>query len=413
MFTSLRFRVLLRLPQGQIQKGDLKGCTVRKVVKLLTKAVEQLAVLILCITPHGAYCNPPASSIPVSGSTGDTSMVSQSASEKIASNGVNAAPTAGFGQMSFEDRARMGKEISKQDLSTMFQTWINSRRLEHDPTKQYDVGNILAESLRMRPPEPEVYAQIKAFIENTANPERGQVLTILGETRTRESLELLIQEATNLPAGNLKKTASALIVRASNLVGDGKDKRRQDELSPPLNSIWHVSHDKELLSSTAIAMARLGAPHSIELLLGSALGDGNQEDGRPSWARMMLIEATYKKEAVPPLAARLTNQAANTETAKLIVPTLVRIGDTTAAKVVIEWLETTNSSAEPFVSELIVRYTRTVPMLAAWKAALNPAVRFHDDRIREAIRDELDLYERGSGLNRVQRVQVNRTSTPQ
>jgi hypothetical protein len=141
-------------------------------------------------------------------------------------------------------------------------------------------------------------------------------------------------------------------------------------------------------------------------------GDGNGDDGRPSLAGMALLESTYKKEAVPPLAARLAGQSANTAAARLIAPTLVRIGDATAAKVVVGWLETVGSSAEPSVRDLVLRNTRTGPMREAWGAALDPKVPFRDEQIREAIRDALDRYERDRGFNRVRPVRASPSSEP-
>jgi hypothetical protein len=89
------------------------------------------------------------------------------------------------------------------------------------------------------------------------------------------------------------------------------------------------------------------------------------------------------------LAGRLSNQLSTSETAKLVAPILVRIGNDTAAKTVITWLQNLDENAGTFIGGQLFQETRTPAMFAAWEAALEPTVPFRNEENRATIRSRL------------------------
>ena len=98
------------------------------------------------------------------------------------------------------------------------------------------------------------------------------------------------------------------------------------------------------------------------------------------------MKRIFLDNAVPPLAARLVGQPPTSETAKLVTPILVRIGNDTAGQAVVKWLQNTRENVAPFIEELIVQHSSGPAMSAVWTAALEPTVKFRNEKNREAIR---------------------------
>jgi len=67
---------------------------------------------------------------------------------------------------------------------------------------------------------------------------------------------------------------------------------------------------------------------------------------------------------------------------------LGQIGDKSASRAVISWLQATDKSAAPFVAEWIGKASGSGQLPAA-EAALNPSVTFRSEENREAIRAAL------------------------
>jgi hypothetical protein len=233
--------------------------------------------------------------------------------------------------------------------------------------------------------------QIQKFIADSSNSvsERGHLLHVLGEAKTKESLDILIYAATTLPEEGLTEGASDEIQSAGELRGDGKF---HEELSPALERVWRESQDRYLLFKVGIAMGRVGAPSGIQLLLSAALAERPQSDIKKQAAEAGLADV-LNEHAVPILAALLVNQPPTSAAGKLASGTLAAMSDPAAAPALLSWLQTTDASAAPLVPNYIVR-TNSPEMLKACEAALNPAVPFRSEQNREAIRAGLAEYKK-------------------
>jgi HEAT repeat protein len=241
--------------------------------------------------------------------------------------------------------------------------------------------------LQKRPPDAEFYAQLQKFIADDSNSrnERGELLlNILGIPQTKESLDLLIQTATTSPDEGIRNTAISAI-RSINLC--------KEELSPALELVWQDSHDQYLLIATAVAMAKVGAPSGIKLLLSSALATDPQSDQRKQAALNALPEAR-NPHAVPILTDLLANQPPTSESSKLASSILAEMVFPVAAKSLVNWLQTADASAAPLALSYAVN-ARTPTLLQACQAALDPSVPFRSEQNREAIRTGLAQRQAG------------------
>jgi HEAT repeat protein len=302
--------------------------------------------------------------------------------------GASTRPPKSFAALSVLERNQIIDEIRNQELISLFNTWRESGR--SDVTKQDIVGFVFAQALREKPADPRVFEQMHRFVSDPSNSgiDRSRLLDVLGEAKTKESLELLLQLALTLPDKEFQRIACRSIRAAGGMWENGTF---HEELSPALERIWLESQDKDLLASVALAIAKVGAPNGVEKLLVAALASESPEDFRGEIARTVL-SSVLNSNAVPVLFERLGVGSDGSAASKLASSTLVAIGDEFAAKHLLKWLQIADESAAPLAHDCVIQ-TRTPAMLEAWEAALNPTVPFRTERNRAALR--AGLVERG------------------
>ena len=300
-----------------------------------------------------------------------------------------ASPQKKFADMDGLERNAIRREIAKQDLPAIFQAMIDAGSVEHDPLKQMGLQTTLAGALREKKPSPGFLEQMRAFATNSSNSnfERQLLIGALESASTKETIALLGQIAGSSSEQKIRESAGSL-------AGVGDLGRGGAELSPGLEQVWRESSNSNQLFSAASSMAKIGTPSGIDLLLSAALATDGRDKARRDAAQHALQEI-YLPNAVPLLADRLSSQPPTSATAELIAPVLVKIGDTTAGKVVVEWLTGRSENATPLIQDLIRQRTLGEPMLSMWNAALNPSVPFRNEQNREAIRAGLATYRAG------------------
>ena len=329
--------------------------------------------------------------------TGLTAAGSRLATAAAETHQPPAAPASSsqrrFSEMSLDERNRILNEIKKQDFPVLLQTWIDCARLEHDLRKQNIVGALLARTLQEAADVREVYEQASRFVLDDSNAvsERAELLHVLGQAATKESVELLLQSVSRLSQEKLRQTALAEIRSA----GEQRwDSRFHEELSPALEQAWRESADKDLLTAVAVALAEVGAPAGIQQLLAPILNGGAESDVRVHAARRAL-PLVRNPDAVSVFTALLLDHPTADGTAVLVSGALSEMVDPSAARALLGWLQNADESAAPFARRYVVQ-TRMPAMLEAWEGALRPTVVFRSEQNREAIRRGLVEY-RASG----------------
>ena len=242
----------------------------------------------------------------------------------------------------------------------------------HDRQSEIQAQVALMNALRRQTPRRAFLQQLRALLEDrTVSPaERALLLDTIDRVDVPSSVRFLTQLATTSPDRDLRLE---IIGRLS----------QPKEWSPSavfLEQIWCESNDPELLAHVAPAMAQLGAPTSIELLL-AALVAG--EEPRTALARRALQEIT-KPTAVPLLAAQLARLPASSD-ARQLVSLLARLGNEEASQAVLRWLANQPNDASDFIRELGTYRPKQPELLAAAAAALDPAVAFLHEPNRGAI----------------------------
>ena len=300
-----------------------------------------------------------------------------------------ASPKKKFADMGVLEEKAIVDEIRKQDLPAIFQAMLDAERVEHDDLKQMHLKTTFAGALMLKKPSPEFLEQLYGFVTNSANLkfERDLLIGALEGAATKESVELLLRIANNAPDLETRQSAATLS-GVGTLGHDGP------ELSPILERTWRETGDATLIRSTAAAMAKMGRPSGVELLLSAALATDGRDKARQQTAYYALQEV-YRGEAVPPLAARLADQPPTSEAVKLVAPILARTSGPAGQEAVVNWLRNRPENAAPLVHDLIRQQIRTDPFETAWATAVDPAVPFKNEENRKAIREALDAYRAG------------------
>ena len=356
-----------------------------------------LVVLLAGIALRAQNQTPQAPSIP--GKSASESAKAAPASAEVPSGAqlpqpsaapnASVAPRKKFKDMTLREEEAVVAEIKKLDLPAIFQTMIDAKRVENDSRKQLHLQTVFANAFLRKKPSPEFLEQMYGFITNPANSdfERHLLIGALESAATKETVELLLRVAKTAPDEKFRKAAATLS-------GVGSNSLTEREVSPIMERTWQETSNPTLLRSTAAGMAKIGTPSGIELLLSAALATDDRDKARQQAAYSALQEV-YKRDAVPPLSARLADQPPTSEAVKLVAPVLARIGDATASKALVDWLQGRSENAAPLIHDLIRQRWLGDPFESAWATAVGPAVPFKNEENRKAIREALDAYRAG------------------
>ena len=299
------------------------------------------------------------------------------------------APGRKFATMGVMERNAQLMEIKKHDLAAIFRLWRDANRVDEDMMKQGAIATTLAYAMRERQPGPELVEEMRLFVADGSNTlrERAAVIGIFGGAKTKVAVDFLLQAATTLEDKELRQVAIAQISGVGALWGDGS---YHEERSPALEQVWRESRDPDLLIAVAVAMAKIGAPSAVDLLLSAAFMEDRKDDVRKR-AALGVLDKIYTPNAVPPVAARLAAQPATAPASAITGSILVGIGDPSAAKALLGWLQVADADTTTAARTFTVR-TRTPELVAAWNAALDSKTVFRSEEVREAIRAGLTEY---------------------
>lgn len=303
------------------------------------------------------------------------------------------SPRRTFSEIGVLERGRIMGEIEKRDPEVILQLFLDAGRVEHDGMKQSAIRNTLGRLLRDRKAPLDFLSKLRVFIEDPSNSnlERGMVLGALSDAATKETVDVLIYEATHLPDAQLRQSAVSMLETMS--PSDPKG------VAPALNRLWIESNDTRTLVSSAKAMGKLGMPTSIELLLVAASAPDREDDARREAAAIGLFQV-FRDTAVPPLAQALEISLIGSRLNTLAFDTLRRIADNAStpnerpvAATLMRFVQNADERAAPLAREWIVR-TNSASQLETAKAALDPAVQFRSEANREALRQGLEDYQK-------------------
>lgn len=292
-----------------------------------------------------------------------------------------------FAKLSKAEAEAILVEIVKKDSSSILDELLVANRVEHDLSKMSAIATKLTGSLRSRGIPAALAAKLRALIEDSAGDpmERQFLLGAVGSVWTQESIELLLAVLPALANQDLYKMALNSIGESGSMRGDGN---YHEERVVPLKKIWHESDDPLILDAVARSMAAVGEKEAVGLLLKSAAAQGVFASDRKRIATEALGKV-YTPNAVPAVAAFLKPYTALNAESRLGSNILIRIGDATASTALLLWLQSTDDSAAPIVTEL-GRRTRTEEMEVAWELALEQSSLFRSRKVYDAIANSIN-----------------------
>ena len=232
-----------------------------------------------------------------------------------------------------------------------------------------------------RPPSPEFLAQLEAFVNDTSNTllDRQIILDVLGGAQRPETVDLLMKVSANSSSPAMKNSALA------SLATTGMMNDQNENLAPKFEQAWRSTRNADELRSTARALAQLGAASSMELLLTAALAPDGTDDAHKQAARYVLASTTIQNDhAVPPLAARLSNEAPTNEASQLAGGVLARMVGAVPNRALLAWMQKASAAAP--VARALALNTQSP---AIWQAGIAPSVPFRAEQNREAIKAAL------------------------
>jgi hypothetical protein len=199
-------------------------------------------------------------------------------------------PAAGADEI--QRRAAQGRYADMQGwpLAQLWQAWQQANGQGRDATL---LGAALAARLQQGEMAPELYRQAAGQLADASLPltARGRLTGLLGRIATPAALETL------LAATEENSTLRSAVLAALEQMGDNSA-GRQPALSPLLERAWRAAaSDAEYRAAIALALAKIGAPQGIALLLADA-GNNNSRaalDELRNPAALALLQQAFSR----------------------------------------------------------------------------------------------------------------------
>jgi hypothetical protein len=250
------------------------------------------------------------------------------------------------------------------------------------------VGSALAQRLR-EPGNEAIYQAITGLLQQPRLPleRKAALLDLLRETATPESLGLMLETALAASDPALRKAASNGIAR----IGDNRwDGRFHEELSPLLESAWSHGEikDRALRSAIALAIAKIGAPSGVDVLLGTVAGKASAED-EAGQAAALSMGKIHNPHAVPVLAQWFQRYPMGKAMFEIIGGTLANLGSPDATQVLLNWARQAPAEAAPLLGPWFKGLHDTTSIQLV-REALSEGDAFQSPRVRQAITSVLE-----------------------
>lgn len=370
------------VPMNTIQKNRGKW-----ILTSLVLAVGATALWLVLSQPLALDKSPNVLHNP---SAADPLMVSSSAdpgpSQDTTPSTSSGIPERKFRDISASERRAILRTLQKDELPALLQKFLNAGRIENDPIKQSMIHTLFVRVLKEKGASAEFTEEMRKFVNDEKNStlERGYIVGAYASMGTKAGAEFVLWVATTHPNQEVRDGARDKI---DNL-HCGEDRTLMVSMIEPL---WRDSNDPKMIRAVAFGMARQAAPSGIQLLLLAASAPNYQDEVRRITAVEALAE-TFWKTAVPPLEAALQAEPLGSRMHTMAFRTLHQIGDVSAAKAIISWIQTADSSAADLAKKWVI-HARGETHIEAAKAALSSNVQFRAEQNREAIRAGLKVFE--------------------
>ncbi len=231
--------------------------------------------------------------------------------------------------------------LKKQPPALILQEWRNAIATLGAPDSPYDLIKFaLADSLRRVGENDAAYQALHQLALALPNENQAVLLReLLRETATPQALRILLDWAAQTDASARPALWQTIADMGNNLW----DEQFHPELSPVLEDAWRTA-PPDALPYLASALARIGAPQGIDMLLQHSLADNTNAQA----ARAALVEV--RNPAAIPVLQSYFNPA-NPKQFQLSGNALAAMGDAQATQVLLNWAQTAPDSQNAQAAE--------------------------------------------------------------
>lgn len=290
-----------------------------------------------------------------------------------------AAPLKRYSDMSIEEGAAIMNHLQKKNLDGIFAALVEACPPGEDGMKMSAIQLMLAEELQKRKPDPIFFKRLRDYLDDDEQPAftKSMAIGALGRAATKEAAETLIDLASHHKNPKIRHSAMTSI---DGLGGEGGD----ETFSPEINRLWtEVKHEQEILS-VGSAMARKGAPASIELLLTSALIPYGTDDVLKN-ATLVALESVRTPNAIPPIVALVEKSKPGSFESYLAFQLLAQIWEDPAQSSFVKWLPKADINVLDSVTRWLGADNYELQNAKAMKALIDSGVAFHSAELRAEV----------------------------
>jgi len=299
--------------------------------------------------------------------------------------------------LSVEERQVFAESLKPLGVAELLQ-----RMLRVLKTQDYIRRGIVLDALRTRfrqQESPEVDSAMESIRNILSDAsmsveEKRVLLEVLGRAETIPTLALLLESARALRGGELFDVAVRQIAQIGNDRWGGKF---HEELSPLLENAWqHRSDDGRLEGALASAIAKIGAPNGVEVLVSELVGrfksvdELTQASDSRTQASSKALRLVRNPQVLPLLERTFLQSGEDSVGEYVAGSTLAAMGQSDATRILLKWALVA-SDKDANVASIWFRQVRDTKSLAAIKNALENAHLdpFNSSRVQAVVADAL------------------------
>lgn len=237
-------------------------------------------------------------------------------------------------------------QLKNQPAIVVLDEWHNALSTLESSDSPYDwIKFALADSLRRADANDEAYLKLRHLaIESQDDNHKILLADLLRETATPAALSILLEWATGADE-NLRPTLWQAIAGMGNNLWGG---HFHPELSPLLEEVWRATVlDPNTLPHLAVALARVGAPQGVNILIQSIY---EQPGSIMAQTARYALSELRNPDAIPTLKYNLSINI-NTEVYIASGTALASMGDPRATQVLLDWAQIAPDSQNAQIGE--------------------------------------------------------------
>jgi len=239
-----------------------------------------------------------------------------------------------------------------------------------------------------------IYLEAVDLLKNPAlsDEQKASVVDLLSRTATKEAMEVLTEGLSE--KGN--KTLSFSIEEGIKRAGDQRwNGRFHPELSPALESVWSDAADNPKLQyALALAIAKVGAPSGVEMLLTEIANDGRtvaeilEGDNMRALTALEAMNGVRNPDVLPVLTKWFTNRREDDAAFVASGEALASMGSPEATRILLDWAKHAPDEAAPLVGKWtsMARDTESLKLLRDAEAKTDF---FSSARVRQKVIEAL------------------------